>query len=362
MKVYYDNIIFYLQNFGGISVYWNELSKRIKFASNVDLKFIELINTKNKFSDRIFVNESDIVYERKLSIKILRYLPVINKMVHGNSIFHSSYYRFSLNKNIKNITTIHDFTYEFHMGGLSAKVHQLQKRLAIKNSSGIICISKSTKKDLLSFYPELDSKIIKVIYSAASDCYYPISNINILETRFSSLKDKKILSFVGKRIKYKNFTLAVNILKNLPENYHLVIVGGGDLNKKEIEMLSCIMNRFTHFKYINSEELNILYNVSFCYLYPSEYEGFGLPVLESMQAGCPVLCQNVSSIPEVYGQVDNLVMNMNSLNEFCKNILKLEDATYRKKIIKQGVLNAKKFSWNKTFNETFDFYNYVNDL
>ena len=362
MKVYYDNIIYYLQNYGGISVYWNELSKRIKQKSNIELKFIELNEDSNKFKERVFFDESNVVYDRKLSYKILKYLPISNKIVDNNSILHSSYYRFTRNKSIKHITTIHDFTYEFHIGGLSAKVHQFQKRLAIKNSAGIICISKSTKKDLLSFYPEIDNKIIKVIYSAASDCYYPIKNINILETRFSSLKDKKILSFVGKRIKYKNFSLAVSILNNLPKEYHLVIIGGGNLNKEEIEILSCIEDRFTHFKNVNSEELNLLYNISFCYLYPSEYEGFGIPVLESMQAGCPVLCQNVSSIPEVYGQVDNLVMNINSLTECCDNILKLEDENYRRKVIEQGIRNAATFSWDKTFNETFDFYNYINDL
>ena len=362
MKVYYDNIIFYLQNFGGISVYWNELSKRIKLATNIDIKFIELIHSKNKFYDRDLSDKSNIIYDRKLSIKLLRYLPIVNKMVHNNSIFHSSYYRYSPNKNIKNITTVHDFTYEYHIGGLSAKVHQFQKRLAIKNSSGIICVSKNTKKDLLSFYPEIDSKIVKVIYSAASDSYYPINNINILETRFACLKDKKILSFVGKRVKYKNFSLAVSILRNLSSEYHLLIIGGGDLNKEEKEMLLGNERRVTYIKNINEEELNILYNISFCFLYPSEYEGFGIPVLESMQAGCPVLCQNISSIPEVYGKVDNLVMNVNSLTECCENILKLEDATYRKKVIEQGILNAKNFSWDKTFNETFDFYNYVNDL
>lgn len=362
MKIYQDNIIYFLQNFGGISVYWNELSKRIKLKPNIELKFIELINHPNKFKERVAVDKTNILYDRKLPINLLRYLPIGKKIVQDNSILHSSYFRFSRNKNVKNIVTIYDFTYELYIRGVSSKIHQFQKNLAIKNASGIICISESTKKDLISFYPDIDSKIIRVIYLAASDSYHPINNINILETRFASLKDKKILSFVGKRIKYKNFSLAVSILKNLPKEYHLVIIGGGDLNNEEIEMLSCIEDRFTHFKNVISEELNILYNISFCYLYPSEYEGFGIPVLEAMQAGCPVLCQNISSIPEVYGKVDNLVMNANSLTKCCENILKLEETTYRKKVIEQGILNAKNFSWDKTFNETFDFYNYINDL
>lgn len=362
MKVCYDNIIYSLQSYGGISVYWNELSKRIKLKSDIELKVIELSKDFNKSKERVFFEERVVGYDRNVPLIFSKYLPILNRMVEDNSILHSSYYRFSLNNSIKNITTIHDFTYELHIGGLSAKVHQLQKRLAIKNSSGIICVSESTKKDLVSAYPDIDNKIVKVIRLAASDCYFPITNIDILETRFSNLKDNKILSFVGKRIKYKNFSLAISILKNLPEDYHLVIVGGGDLNTEEIEMLSCIKEQVTYFKNLTSEEINILYNISFCYLYPSEYEGFGIPILEAMQAGCPVLCQNVSSIPEVYGQVDNLVMNINCLNECCENIIKLEDATYRKKVIMQGWLNAKNFSWDKTFNQTFEFYNYINDL
>ena len=362
MKLYLDNIIYFLQNFGGISVYWNELSKQIKLKPNIELKFIELINYPNKFKERVAVDKTNIINDRKLPINLLRYLPIGKKIVHDNAILHSSYFRFSRNKNVKNIITIYDFTYELYISGLSTKIHQFQKNQAIKNASGIICISESTKKDLISFYPDINIEIIKVIYLAASDSYYPINNINILETRFASLKDKKILSFVGKRIKCKNFSLALSILKNLSSEYHLLIIGGGDLNKEEIELLSCIKDRFTYIKNVNTDELNIVYNISFCYLYPSEYEGFGIPVLEAMQAGCPVLCQNISSIPEVYGKVDNLVMNINSLRECCDNILKLEEATYRKKVIEQGSLNAKNFSWDQTFNKTFDFYNYVNDL
>ena len=148
----------------------------------------------------------------------------------------------------------------------------------------------------------------------------------------------------------------MDIINNLPQDYHLVIIGGGELNNNELEILSKSNGRFTHYNIVNQEELNKLYNISFCFLYPSLYEGFGIPILESMQAGCPVICQSISSIPEVYGDVENLVTNINSLDEFCNNILKLEDKEYRQRIITQGFKNASSFNWNKTAERTYDFY------
>lgn len=356
MNVYLDSTIYYLQKFGGISVYWNELSNYLSSHRNIKLRFIESNYNPKLFNDSLHIKRHQVHYDRKLPIQLLRYLPIRLKEVDKNSILHSSYFRFSRNKRVKNICTVYDFTYEFHFKGLSSKIHHYQKKIALKKASGIICISDNTKNDLLSLYPNLIDKPIKVIYLAASDSFRPLSEINIAKTRFSELKNKKIISFVGKRVPYKNFSLAVDIINNLPQDYHLVIIGGGELNNNELEILSKSNGRFTHYNIVNQEELNKLYNISFCFLYPSLYEGFGIPILESMQAGCPVICQSISSIPEVYGDVENLVTNINSLDEFCNNILKLEDKEYRQRIITQGFKNASSFNWNKTAERTYDFY------
>src|SRR3989339_541160 len=329
MNLYLDNIIFYLQNFGGISAYWDQIAVNFISRSDVNIKFIEPLHLGAKFKERSLIQRGLIIDDRKLPLSLVRYFPINKINVLDNSIFHSSYFRYSTNKKVKNVITVYDFTYEYYMRGLAKRVHHWQKSLAIRKAAGIICISENTKKDLLHFYPDLDEK------------------------------NKKVVSFVGKRTEYKNFKMATEVIKKLPADYHLLIVGGGDITNKEKATLASFERRYTHMPDVNSEELNIVYNLSFCYLYPSEYEGFGIPILEAMQAGCPVICQNVSSIPEVYGEVGNIVNGFNDVEEFCANIIKLESTDFRMGIIKRGTDNASRFNWNKTGKETFDFYNFL---
>jgi mannosyltransferase len=362
MNLYLDDIIFYLQDFGGISVYWNELAKNMLNSQDFEARFIEPPGCQPRFKEAVVIPEELVVHDRKLPIKILRYLPVNSKKIVTDSLLHSSYFRFSTGKKTKNIITVYDFTYERFMRGLAKIVHCRQKGLAIKHAAGIICISENTRKDLLHFYPDAAAKLIKVIYLSASESFKKIKDLDILNTRFSNLKDKKIIPFVGKRVGYKNFEVAVEVIKRLPDDYHLLVAGGGELTKEEKTALASCPHKFTQELGVGQEELNVIYNLSFCYLYPSGYEGFGIPVLEAMRAGCPVVCQNMSSIPEVYGNVENIVKNVNDIDEFCVNILKLEDTVYRKKVIDQGIENAKRFSWQKTSQETLEFYRSVCNL
>lgn len=359
MKIYLDNIVYYLQRFGGISVYWNELTKHIIQQKEFITKFIEIPNAPIKFVERISAINNQIVYDQNLNLNVLRYLPISKQKVDSDSILHSSYYRYTKKKGVKNIITVYDFTYEYFRNGLAKKIHQLQKSQAIKNAEGIICISENTKKDLLRFYPNLDEKKIRVIHLASSDLYYKNENLDIKDTPYNLLTKKKIISFVGSRVKYKNFNIVVELIKRLPDEYHLLIIGGGNLTIIENQSLLSVSQRYTHLQNINSKELNDIYNISFCYLYPSEYEGFGIPILEAMQAGCPVLCQNISSIPEVYGKVGNIVFKSNNIDEFYQNIRRLEDFNYRNKIVQQGFENAKRFCWKKTCDDTLDFYKYI---
>lgn len=351
MIVIYENIIFSLQKAGGISIYWSELIARISKKKNII--FYE------KDNQNIFRNKLNIRVQKEsyLYLKFLRYIPFL-KSLPTKSVFHSSYYRVSLQKDIVNITTVHDFTYEYFRSGIEMFVHSWQKGFAIRKSDGIICISENTKHDLLKFYTGIDESKIKVIYNGVSNDFEKLENAQeFLTSGFEILKNKKYILYIGDRSNYKNFNVAINVLKKLDE-YNFIVVGGKEFNKTEKENMEDIKHRVYHFRGIDGYNLNILYNNAFCLIYPSSYEGFGIPVVEAMKAGCPVVSTNVSSIPEVAGDAGLLVNDIN-IDQFVHEIQKLENYEFRDETINKGLIQARQFSWDKCFNETYAFYEEV---
>ncbi len=347
MKIYLDNIIFSSQVSGGISVYWKELLNRILKDESRDVIIIEQEkeqDIKNIFRKEFKILNRKVSFENKFPLWSYRFLPLTIKLEEG-SLFHSSYYRISCSKNIKNIVTVHDFTHEYFFPFHKKFLNYWKKKIAIMKADGIICISENTKKDLLKFHPWSKDKKIKVIYNGVGEEFYLIDNIK---------KEKNIL-FVGSRVSYKNFDIVIEIIKKLVD-YNLIIVGGGELtNSEKTKLESCISGRYKQKLSISSEELNIEYNKAFCLVYPSIYEGFGIPILEAMKAGCPVIAVKKSSIPEVAGKAALLVDNISEIN-FIKEIKKLEIKKLREDIIKVGLKQANKFSWDKTYKELIEFY------
>lgn len=346
MKVVLDNIVFSLQKTGGISVYWHELIKRIINNENIQVEMLGCIN-RNIFGQKYSCLQQK---ESSIPVSILRYLS-FRKKIAEKSIFHSSYYRVAHSKKAINVTTVHDFTYEYFSKGLQKKVHCWQKYQAIRNSDAIICISENTKQDLLRFVPFAKEKKIKVIHNGVSDEYYPTNCSTDINVPFE--KNSYFL-YVGSRIGYKNFFLAAEAVSRTSLN--LVIVGS-NLTEKEKNKLNEMLgiNRYHVLENISSQVLNVLYNNAFCLIYPSAYEGFGIPVLESQKAGCPVIAYNGSSIPEVIGETP-LLLNKLTIEEILSKIVLLQDATTRKDIVEKGIENSRKYTWDKTYNQIIDLY------
>lgn len=359
MDITFDNIIFSLQKAGGISVVWHEHIKRTLLDSDLNPLFLENVNH-NMFRKIINIPDEKFISNplSKVPIFFQRYL---NPHIKGKGIFHSSYYRTVLNPNFINITTIHDFTYEYFRKGLPRFIHSKQKGHAIDSSKKTICISENSKNDLLRFYPTYPESQIKVIYNGVNAEYAPIKNKNQLQlNKLAPFDSLGYILYVGDRItSYKNFAIVVETANNL--KLPLVMAGGGNYSKNEKQILNTKLgpNNFILLTGISNSDLNILYNHAMCLVYPSMYEGFGIPILEAQKAGCPVICSDSSSLPEVAGKGAYLINDVSS-EKIIERIVYLKNRTAeRENLINAGLQNAERFSWDKCYQQTKEVYKEV---
>ncbi len=340
-----DAIIFSLQKHGGISTYFKNL--------------IQILDSENTNS-AVFVYEPEVklaskrlIFQNKRILERIRPIKIASKE-KSQTLLHSSYYRFSKSKHVKNVITVYDFIYEkFEKNIFKKYIHIIQKSLAVKHSSAIICISESTKNDFLEYYPNYDPNKIFVTHLAHSTKSVEFENDFNFDNKFI----KPYCLFVGMRSFHKNFNSCVLALKDVEIEFK--IIGGGNLNKKELALLdSTIPGRYQHLTNVDNATLNKYYENSICLLYPSIYEGFGLPVLEAMANGCAVITTNASSIPEVAG--DAAILLEEPSPSFIKDsIISLMDSNFNKSLIHKGFRNCEKFSWNITIKKTIEIYHKI---
>jgi len=321
-----DSIIYTLQQGGGVTVYYNNIKSRLS-AAQVKFNEVKYSDGSLSLTSRFLERYRDCIVDEK------------------KGVFHSSYYRLPSQRSLKVVTTVHDFTYEKFVTGPAQWVHSWQKNRAIRNSDIVICVSHNTAKDLMQYCP-VDKTKIRVVHNGVSESYYPLS----IQSDFNY----NGVLFVGARGGYKNFNLAIDAVATVAE-LELHIVGGGELSSAELQQLEAkLPGRYRWLGRLSDDELNNAYNYAYALLYPSSYEGFGIPIIEAMRAGCPVIAVNVSSIPEVAGDAAILVDSPSSL-AFSDALKKV--AGQRQQLVAAGLSQATKFSWERCFNETLAVYN-----
>lgn len=343
MKIHLDNIIYSLQRAGGISTYWTELIYRL-LRDHYDVSFTELSN-QNISRAGLHIPGQNLITQQNRHILFDRFKVLTLTAEKDPFIFHSSYNRITRNPHARQVLTIHDFVHEKFYSGLRRYLHLHQKNKAISVAERIIVVSEHTKRDLMHFHPYLKEENIAVIYNGVSDSFYPLTDA----------RDRNInpyLLFIGSRAYYKNFNFAVELLKRLTDfNFYIV---GSQLSEKEIRLLNQkIPNRWKVFSNIDNNQLNTVYNEAYALIYPSSYEGFGIPLLEVMKTGTPFVALNKSSIPEVAGHAGILVDELD-LDAFEQAILHISGNTALLK--EKGQEQAGKFSWEKCFHETLQVY------
>lgn len=358
MRIYLDNIVFSIQQAGGVSAYWLELLKGI-CRSGLP---VYLLNTNhastNVFEQQIAYQHWPCIRESILPRSVLRYLPLRYRLP-ARAVFHGGYLRVSPQKDVLNILTVHDFAHERKLSSPFPRglVNIRQKAYGIRKADGIICISDSTRQELLHFYPQTDPAKVTVIHHGISDDFYP-HVMTAPPGMPARLTQQPFILYVGGRSHYKNFAAAVEAIALLPQAYRLVAAGGGPLTKTETALLQHrIPGRYQLLPVATNQELNYLYNHAFCLLYPSIYEGFGFPPGEAMKAGCPVVGCNKTSVPEVVGDAGLLTATPHA-EAFALSIRRLESRPFRQHIIQKGYQQASLFSWKKTIAATIRFYHH----
>jgi len=362
MRVLFDNEIFLIQKYGGATRYFYELIKRLPSLNAKILlymgKFINEYGLENYRDDfEVFSGKKIRHIPRTKLLSITLQKPLFEKFADKQDfdVFHQTYFAdINLKNKSKHIITIHDFTHEKLSGNFS-KLDKTaaKKRKAIMKADGIICVSESTKTDLMNMYDTAGKKI-KVVYHGNSLKY---------EVTEPPLINFPYFLYVGDRRAYKNFGVMIELFKlnkELKSDYKVVCCGGGTFTKAETELISD-SGLADNFKQMEARDKNIanLYYYASAFIYPSKYEGFGIPMIEAMYNGCPVIASNVSSLPEV-GADAALYFNPDSSEELNEKVnLILNSSDLRDSLKANGKRREQFFSWDKCAKETNEFYKEV---
>ena len=269
------------------------------------------------------------------------------------------------------IVTIHDLTLFFYPE--TARQTSFLKRFAfkkimlhaLKKSKMIIAVSENTKKDIIKKFKVQSSKV-KVIYEAVDDkVSYEVSKQDVEEIKSRyAIGDKPVLLYVGQWRPHKNIVGLLEafgkLKKKIPSK--LVIIGKPDPKHKSVQEAIDKLNLKSDIVmpgFVSNDELAAWYKLATVFVFPSFYEGFGLPGLEAMAAGTPVVASNTSSLPEVY-QDAALYFNPGNSSEIAAKIkIVLKDKNLRQDLIRKGKVQVAKYSWKKTAEETLNVYKEV---
>ncbi len=230
---------------------------------------------------------------------------------------------------------------------------------AVHRSEQIITVSNFTRKDIIKQFKISANKII-VTYEGITKTikYNPIDNNEEKVLLWYNIK-KPFLLYVGSAYPHKNLELLIKAFRNIRKRYpnlHLVLVGREDYFYQKLKQANkqtpCIV--FTG--YVPDKDLRILYKNALAYVFPSIYEGFGLPPLEAIINHCPVVSSNQASMPEILGK-SALYFNPFKVKEI-ENKLKqiIDDENLRKDLVKTGLDYIKKYNWDKCAQQTFELY------
>lgn len=342
----------------GIAVYTTSL---IQGLARQDRENEYLLYLDNHYDPA--VEHSNIVRQNNFCWKVLKASPSLWKQISlpynlkldRVDLFHSTTSTLPLVRPCRTVVTFcdlfHEINPEWVPPNVRTRLHRLYK-FAAQHATLVIAISENTKRDLMKIYGIKEQKI-KVIYPGKSDLFRPVKDVTLIEELRRRLKIRdRFLLHVGALAYWRNISnllKAFAILKKQKVPHQLVLVGRSfwsfDLNRllAELDLEGEVIN----LGYLSTDELVLLYNGAEALVFPSLYEGFGIPVLEAMSCRTPVVASCVASLPEVVGEAALLIdpYDVESIADGMARVIR--DKSLYRELVEKGMKRAKLFSWDK---------------
>ena len=285
----------------------------------------------------------------------------------GYYLYHSPGYTLPFFFNLPSIVTVHDLiALDFPELCQSETALYFLKVLprSIRKSKKIIAVSNTVKRDILTRFPQIDENKISVIYHGIHTRFYRIDEANLLSgvQKKYNLPDKYIF-FIGNLEPKKNVVRLIEAFCLLKKQYQIEhqLVIAGRFAWKYAPILDCVAGNsyeddIKFLGYVDETDLPAIYSLAEVLAFPSIYEGFGLPVLEAMACGCPVIVSDRGALPEISGN-HCPVVNPYNIAEIGSGIMKVvSDQTYRDKLVQEGYKWSKAFTWEKAAEQFYLTY------
>lgn len=348
----FDHQLFSYQRYGGASKYFAMLLKylpRDVWDTTTLISNNEYVRANHLFKTIPFLPETEFPGKRRLMLDAGKPYSYMKLLRHNYDVFHQTHFEpYCLNAIGKKpmVTTFHDINFSKYTP--NPKIEEYQRR-SLSRADKIVAISQHTKKDLIEYF-SIQPEKIEVIYHGIE---IPGGTDNSIPFDFP------YVLFVGARGKHKNFNLFASAFAELhllfPE-IRLICTRGPFTQEEEIMLNQYGIRDVT--KVINADEqtMNALYRHALMFVFPSLYEGFGMPILEAMANGCPTILADASCFPEIAGDAALYFNPIEKEDILSKMKLLVEDTQLRNNLIDRGNSRVKKFSWEECARKHMDVY------
>ncbi|MBL57588.1 MAG: group 1 glycosyl transferase [Flavobacteriales bacterium] len=270
---------------------------------------------------------------------------------------------------VKSIVTIHDLIFKIYPNTyryIDSKIYDFKFKYACRNADRIIAISESTKADIIRFY-DVPSQKIEVIYQACDPLYYHLQTKDQIDVVLKRCNvPSRFMLYVGSVIERKNLLTILKAQERLDAKLRipLVIVGKGDTYQKRVEHYIKVNRLENHVLWLSNIsdnlDLQALYQAADIFIYPSVYEGFGIPVVEALLSKTPVITSNCSSLPEAAGP-NSICIDPNNVDAMARAMTDIfTNETLRESMIREGFIYAQdKFNGMSNANKVMNLYQNV---